>query len=192
MPSLDRSRLVYSLAGSLLGGDWTDPSLKAGLRRLSAASPLRVPKLIARLLQSFARKPDYYDLVAFLRADPGLNRAIARAADVPVGPKFLPTARPRAGAYSPTRRAGLRPPAMAEAPPPLREIAIPQLATEAALAEWFGISPPLLRWRADPAGRNRRHRPGPLRTYRYRWIPRRSGLPRLLEIPIGALKRMQR
>ncbi len=81
---------------------------------------------------------------------------------------------------------------MGEHPLRLADIAVPKLPTEAALATWFGVSPRILRSRADPAGRNRRHPPGPLRTYRHRWIPRRSGTPRLLEIPTGPLKQMQR
>ncbi|HZK82460.1 MAG TPA: reverse transcriptase family protein, partial [Humisphaera sp.] len=76
--------------------------------------------------------------------------------------------------------------------PSLSDVSIPNLPTEGALAKWFDLDLQILRWRADPAGRNRKHPPGPLRPYRYRWIPRREGLPRLLEIPKYALKQMQR
>jgi hypothetical protein len=81
---------------------------------------------------------------------------------------------------------------MSEPPVRLAGINLPKLATEAALAEWFGVDPQALRWGADPAGRNRKHPPGPMRTYRYRWIPRRDGPLRLLEIPKAVLKQTQR
>jgi hypothetical protein len=71
-------------------------------------------------------------------------------------------------------------------------IAIPKLVGEGDVARWLGIEPRQLRWLADIRGRNRKHPPGALRTYRYRWIPRRDRFPRLLEIPKLVLKRIQR
>ncbi len=81
---------------------------------------------------------------------------------------------------------------MREMPEALGGILIPLLPTEAALAEWLGIDLPHLQWQADVAGRNRRNAHDAMRAYRYRWIPRRSGPPRLLEIPKRTLKEMQR
>jgi hypothetical protein len=69
---------------------------------------------------------------------------------------------------------------------------VPELATPAALAEWLGLSLPELDWFADYQGRQARAPEGPLRHYTYRWLPKRSGTPRLLEIPKPRLKRLQR
>lgn len=177
MPSLDRPRFIYSLAGTLIAREWSPPAISETLRRVTQEHSFRAPKLVERILTAFTVKPEFAQLVAFLRADPGLARAMGRAAR---------TKAPR------SRSLRRRTPAMDEPPSGLSGISIPKLATEGALSRWFGIDPQCLRWRADPAGINRRHRPGPLRTYRYRWIPRREGLPRLLEIPKAALKQMQR
>ena len=177
MPPLDRSRFIYSLAGEWIGGDWSASAMKATFRGATMDWSFRAPKLIVRVRSLFAVKPDFNQLVALLQSDKGLARAIGCA-----------TVRNQPHKRSPS----LRRPTMDRPPIGLVGIDIPKLATEAALAEWFGIEPQSLRWRADPAGRNRKHPPGPMRTYRYRWIPRRNGPPRLLEIPKAVLKQMQR
>ncbi len=176
MSLLDSSRFIYSLAGELISRPWNAAALKTALRR-PPYRPLRIPKFIERLLAAFPAAPKFHDLVAFLRIDSGLTRALSR------GLAPLP-----AIASRPTRH--LR--KMDDPPVRLSGLAIPKLPTESALAEWFGIDSQRLRWLADVAGRNRKHRAGPLRTYRHRWIPRRNGPPRLLEIPRRALKLMQR
>ena len=173
----DRCRFIYSLAGTLIAGEWTAERLGATLRRVVAEHSVRWPKLAERVFAGFADKPQYDQLVAILRADSGLARAINRATN---------RKPPRLKGF-PRRLAK-----MDEPPPSLSDVSIPNLPTEGALAKWFDLDLQSLRWRADPAGRNRKHPPGPLRPYRYRWIPRREGLPRLLEIPKYALKQMQR
>ena len=174
MPSRDPTRFIYLLAGALISREWTAANLKAVLRQASADRPLRAPKFIEKILAKFPSAPSYNDLAAFLRADPSLTRAFSRAA-------LQASASPRP-----------RKPKMEDPPPRLTSINIPNLPTPAALAQCFGINIDRLLWRADVTGRNRKHPPGPLRTYRYRWIPRRNGPPRLLEIPKVALKQMQR
>jgi retron-type reverse transcriptase len=80
-----------------------------------------------------------------------------------------------------------------DAPPPrLGGIVIPEISTPAALAKFFCTSTQRLLWHADTTGRNRKHPPGPLRTYRYRWLPKPNAPPRLLEIPKRVLKEKQR
>jgi retron-type reverse transcriptase len=177
MPPLDRLRFIYPLAGEWIAGEWTVAAMKATLRRATVDWQIRAPKLVERVHPSFTEKPNFNQLVALLQSDPGLARAIGRAAV---------RERPR------KRSPSLRHPTMDKPPIGLAGIDIPKLATEGALAEWFGVDAQVLQWRADPAGRNRKHPPGPMRAYRYRWIPRRNGPPRLLEIPKAILKRMQR
>ena len=177
MPSLDRARFIYWLAGRLLAGEWTATAVREALKKAAADRAMRWPKLAERVFAAFAAKPAFRELVDRLGRDPGLLRAMGRAG-FPVSSGSL---------------ARLRlPPTMEEPPPGLRAVPIPPLATPTALAQWLAVDMAHLLWHADPTGRNRRHPPGPLRQYRYRWIPRRHGLPRLLEIPKAQLKRIQR
>jgi len=62
----------------------------------------------------------------------------------------------------------------------------------AALADRLELSSGQLAWLADVRGLERTVRQEKLRNYRYRWTPRRSGLPRLLEAPKMRLKEIQR
>jgi RNA-directed DNA polymerase len=169
MPPLDPLRFVYSLAGRLIAQPWTLPALKKSLRPSAFELPLRVPKLADRILEAYPSLPNYGELIAFLRTDNGLLRALARAS---LTSQLVPK--------------------LEQLPSALQNLGLPTLDSEAALAGWFGLDVHHLRWFADISGRNRSHRDGPLRTYRYRWIPRRQGLPRLLEIPKLAIKQMQR
>lgn len=169
MPLRDRTRLIYSLAGALVSRKWSLADLKLSFKQFSVDQPLRIPKFIDRIFARFPAAPPFCDLVAFLRADAGLTRAMFRAS------------------FSPARRRAMDTP-----PPLLQQIIIPKISTPAALAKWFRVSIERLLWRADITGRNRKHPPGPLRTYRYRWLPKPNAPPRLLEIPKRALKEMQR
>jgi RNA-directed DNA polymerase len=169
MPPLDPLRFIYSLAGRLIAQPWTLPILKRALRPSAFELPLRVPKLADRIFAAYPALPSYADLIASLRADIGLTRALIRAS---LTSQLAPKAE--------------------QLPSGLQNLGLPTLDSETALARWFGLDAHHLRWLADISGRNRKHRGGPLRTYRYRWIPRRQGLPRLLEIPKLALKQMQR
>ena len=81
---------------------------------------------------------------------------------------------------------------MGTPPARLGELSIRAIPTEAALATWLGLTDGQLRWYADLTGRNRKHAEGPLRTYRYRWVPKPGGRARLLEIPKPRLKQIQR
>jgi hypothetical protein len=69
---------------------------------------------------------------------------------------------------------------------------VPPLTTPAALAEWLGLSLRELDWFADRHGLEGSVPPGPLRHYTYRWVSKRSGGHRLLEIPKARLKALQR
>lgn len=60
------------------------------------------------------------------------------------------------------------------------------------LAEWLGLTCGELDWFSDCTGRLCHELEGPKQHYRYRWIPKRSGGLRLLEIPKARLKSIQR
>jgi RNA-directed DNA polymerase len=69
---------------------------------------------------------------------------------------------------------------------------IAQIGSVAALAERLELSSGQLEWLADVRGLERTVEHEKLRNYRYRWTPRRSGLPRLIEAPKARLKEIQR
>lgn len=69
---------------------------------------------------------------------------------------------------------------------------LPDIATPGKLAEWLEIAPGQLAWFADSQSRERRLPAGKLRHYHYRWIRKRHGESRLIEIPKFKLKQIQR
>ena len=69
---------------------------------------------------------------------------------------------------------------------------LPAITTAGALAAWLGVTSAELDWFADSQGRERRYPAGPLRHYRYCWIPKRHGEVRLGESPKPRLKSLQR
>jgi retron-type reverse transcriptase len=172
---LDRTRFLFTFAGACIGGEWTTAGLRAALGRAAANRPLRVPGLPKRLLSHFPQAPGYGPLLTFLVADAKLMRALERPVGRVLAKRLKRFVRPKM-----------------EAPPRhLGALVVPPLTTEAALAEWLGVDPGRLRWYADTTGRNRKHPPGPLRTYRHRWVAKPNGRSRLLEIPTFALKQIQ-
>jgi hypothetical protein len=68
----------------------------------------------------------------------------------------------------------------------------PRFRSPGHLAQWLGLSTGELDWFADLRGCESHAPDGPLRHYHYRWLPKRSGASRLLEIPKARLKAIQR
>ena len=68
---------------------------------------------------------------------------------------------------------------------------VPSLSTSAALAEWLGVALNELDWLADCQGRLATG-PAKLQHYTYRWLAKRTGKARLLEMPKQRLKAIQR
>jgi RNA-directed DNA polymerase len=79
-----------------------------------------------------------------------------------------------------------------EPSPAVHEWPIAAIGSVAALAERLELSGGQLAWLADVRGLERTVEQEKLRNYRYRWTPRRSGLPRLIEAPKARLKEIQR
>jgi RNA-directed DNA polymerase len=69
---------------------------------------------------------------------------------------------------------------------------LPAIATTGELADWLGVKLNELEWFADVRGRQPHLPEGPLRHYRYRWIKKRHGEVRLLEVPKPRLREVQR
>lgn len=89
------------------------------------------------------------------------------------------------------RRYCLTPPRAVEPPAWLAALALPPLATSADLAQWLKVTPGELAWYADQ-WRNDAPAPAALQHYRYRWIEKRSGGLRLIEMPKLRLRAIQR
>ncbi len=174
-----RERYFKNLAAAFLAGDWNLASLHANTRQATGRPFRAVPSFVKRTIARFPARPTYEQLCSFLEAD---DRATRR---------HTPSQDEDDGRY-PIRKMFFALPVMCSPPVAAGPVQLPQLATEAALAEWLGITPGRLRWYADVTGRNRKHPPGPLRSYRYRWVAKSRMRSRLLEIPVPALKRIQR
>ena len=86
----------------------------------------------------------------------------------------------------------LPPPRMAPPPLGLERCAFPDLPTTGRIAEWLQLDPSQLDWFADIQGRNPDAVDERLRHYTYRWVAKRSGGYRLLEIPKMRLRQLQR
>jgi len=72
----------------------------------------------------------------------------------------------------------------------LAELALPELLTVGDLAAWLNEPVGALRWFADQ-WRIARDEESRLQHYHYRWVPKRSGGLRLIEIPKERLRRIQ-
>ena len=82
---------------------------------------------------------------------------------------------------------GLFTPAMGRMPWP-----VPALDTPADLAAMLDLHMGELAWLGDCRGLERRATETRLQNYRYRWLPRTGGPPRLIEQPKRLLKETQR
>jgi hypothetical protein len=171
MSQFTRKGFTENLAAAFFAHDWTARDLRTAASRATGKRYSWASGLVKRLIAAFPEKPAFPELLKFLYADRGFNR-VCRTID------------------SNYDRFPIR--TLFSLPRPSWAQGLPDLPTTTALASWLKISPGWLDWLADPSGRNRLHPKGPLRTYRYRWVLKRSGAARLLEIPTPLLKRTQR
>jgi RNA-directed DNA polymerase len=81
---------------------------------------------------------------------------------------------------------------MRPAPGPPSAWTVPSISTTGELIDWLGINAHELDWFADCRNCQRNLPDGRLRHYRYRWLAKRRGQPRLLEIPKPRLRELQR
>lgn len=177
-PPKAAAAVARALARAFLAGG-RDP---AGLRERATKTlgrpwPWLVP-LCLRLHFEYARAltpPACDELVAWILKAPEFLAAFAS----PDGP-------PAVRAHYPWH------PQMAPRPPALAGLALPALATPGELADWLGLSPEQLDWFANP-GQWRHPAAAPrLEHYRYRWLTKADGSPRLIEAPKEQLRAIQR
>ncbi len=168
-----RRALAEELADAFLDGPW------------------RAEALAERGSGSLDRWPDWMDALAFAAAAFDRTAPVDRRADlVRLIEAFL---RDRvAGAdsdrQSPQILRHLRP----QRPALVHDWPVARIQSVASLAERLELSAGQLAWLADVRGIERTVDREQLRNYRYRWMPRRSGLPRLIEAPKARLKEIQR
>ncbi|HEY1187642.1 MAG TPA: reverse transcriptase family protein [Gemmata sp.] len=175
-----QTRFVQNLAAGLLAGTWTVAGLRDAMHRATGKRFGWAPSLARRLCTAHPTPPPFDVLLTFLAGDHKLAVALAALARAPNPADRFP------------RWHLFVPPAPPPLPRPEWANALPDLPNEPALADWLGVSLGRLLWLADPKGRNTGHRPGAVRTYRSRWVPKPKGRPRLLEIPAPALMQAQR
>ncbi len=168
--------LAAALAGALLDGaltddGWTRPAMVARTARVLGRERVWLRALADEVLRAHPRPP--------VDAPRALALLVARSAALARGTaRGVP--RPRVHPVPPAR--------MAERVP----WDVPRLDGVRDVAELLDLDVEHLLWYADPAGLQRRAPEGPLHHYRYRWLTKRSGAPRLLEAPRPRLRALQR
>ncbi len=170
-----RATLAKALAAALLAGPWDPAALVGRAREALDREPPWLGWLAGEAGAAFSRRPGAPDLAAFVVA--ALDRVPAgEHPDAPRVPHWV----------------------LAEPPVPLHPAGprqpwpVPRIDDVAALAALLGLELGQLDWLADVKGLERRVRADRLRNYRYLWLARAGGPPRLLERPKARLKAAQR
>ncbi|WP_229503014.1 reverse transcriptase family protein [Pseudoduganella guangdongensis] len=180
---------VLALADTMLASDGSMAALVAACHRVFAAPQPWAPRICAALIEHTGENFHYFSRHELAdRLWQLLGRATSDA-DVDVD-DFVALAAPPFIALPPVRRYCIDLPQRPPAPGWLAALALPELATVGDLAAWLGEPVAALDWFADqwrldgPAQT-------PLQHYHYRWVPKRSGGWRLIEIPKERLRRLQ-
>lgn len=156
-------------------GSWEQQALEDRLRRSFDSYPLPFKKLAARLRFQFEKPPIAIKVLAACLLDEPLLADYWQSANRPPQGNIL-----------------LDSPVMGSKPDSLFTFPLPQLATTRDLAVWMGLFPWELRVLADCKGLQADNSEPGKHHYRYRWVNKRSGGQRLLEIPKSKLKQAQR
>ncbi|HEX3656370.1 MAG TPA: reverse transcriptase domain-containing protein [Pirellulales bacterium] len=170
--------IAYQLAAVLLGGSWQIDDLVERGGELFEKRPRWLRPLAGRIAETFGRlpRPRIAVLAAFIASDAGFQRYEQYWRGWPLEISNWP----------------LRPAAMSPCAGRPATWNVPTLPTPGALAQWLETTPRQLDWFADRQGRERDLPAGPLRHYHYRWVPKRAGGVRLIEIPKSRLRAIQR
>jgi hypothetical protein len=165
----DPKTLASALAGALLDGPWTPAPMAARAEEVVGGRPPWLFRLVGTVRRKFRKAPhgSAEALAGFL------EYALKTRLDLHRWPSPY--------------RFSLGHPKMGP-----RRWPVPALPTAGDLAAFLGLDPALLDALADRKGLGRFARDEPLRSYRYRWFPKRSGGCRLLEVPKPRLREVQR
>ncbi len=166
---------VLALADTLLASDRSLGSLVAACGRVFDMSPLWVPQVCAQLIERTGDNFHYFNrheiadiLLQLLQNDD----------------------EPDSMALPEVRRYCIDPPIRPPQAAWIAALSLPQLPTVGALAGWLEEPVGALAWFADQ-WRLADDQQSPLQHYHYRWVPKRSGGLRLIEIPKARLSRLQ-
>jgi RNA-directed DNA polymerase len=166
----DKSTLALALASALLDGDWSPRSISRQARKVLGSRPKWLRKILRRIGEQFPLAP--------LGGRDELAAALLRSGLSSHDDEYRPIS-PRRYSLEPTRMGSRRWP-------------VPRLSTVGDLAGFLEVDLSLLERLADRKGLGRIVRDEPLRNYRYRWFPKKSGGCRLLEVPKPRLRAAQR
>ena len=173
-----REFAAWRLAGIFIASDWTPQGMAAAVREaLGPERPRKwLPLLIAEVIEE---SPTPYA--------PSPNDSEATDSGIAVLSPVL------SGSKENPALETFHEPMPVFAPiPAFREMGLPQLANSAELAHWLNLSPRYLDWFADVEGYRGAAETESTRHYTYRWVPKRTGPPRLIEAPKQLLKGLQR
>lgn len=159
-----RKRLAGPLASAFLAGAWTESAMTR--RGRAVVAERWVARLVREVLAAYARPP---------RDRP---RELVAYVDIVLEEFDRSTQAPRRSFLHESAMLGSRWP-------------VPIIHSAGDLAEWLELPVGELEWFADVRGYARASA-GALLHYRYTWMPRRSGPPRLIEVPKPRLKAIQR
>jgi hypothetical protein len=164
-----RQEIARALAVAYLAGSWdVRTMLDRAVDTLDGAEPLWLAPVGAQVVRAFPRPPRAPDELA-----QAIHAALLRSkADSDEPPRI--------------RHRYWLDPAMGRMRWP-----VPEIPSPGDLAAFLALEPGELLWLADPHRLERTASPT-LRNYRYASVPRRSGLPRVLEQPKPRLKALQR
>lgn len=160
--------VARNLAAALLAVEWEEASIDRALVEFLGRAKRRRGKLARRLLKAFAFAPAPLRLAEFLLE----TRLFSRPKSIELKVTLS------APIFSPAPR--------------FVSLAAPKITTPRELSDWLGLAPTQLDWFADARRMQAKTGDGALRHYRYRFIPKRDGPPRLIESPKQRLKEIQR
>ena len=172
-----KERIARKLAAALLAGAWTHEALLGRTaailgRETREAQQGLVTELIENAPAAYPPSPDWL-AAFFLRSDRFKEAAGPKSkAATKLDPVLTPAR------FAPIER--------------FAELAVPRLATPGELATWLDISIDWLDWLADSRRQHGRTAIPLLQNYRYAFAAKKSGPPRLIEIPKPRLKAIQR
>jgi hypothetical protein len=166
---------IRILALSIIRSDWNRQALTDRIQR-SLEGTVDPRRLAARLIFHFDtdQPPAQKRLISFLKADDELRRHFDQQGEIQK-PNIL-----------------LDPQIMGRPSDKMVTFPLPSLPTVKDLQLWLGLFDHELTWFADSQRRQCKVTKSKLHHYRYQWIEKRSGPPRLIEIPKPRLKVLQR
>jgi len=174
----DKTWIAHCLTSCFLDCDWSAGGMEASA--LSALGMKTAPQWLRNLVAeimveaSTPYAPSEGKLVRLIRQSRALHALAVSEEDIPDIEAIV------------TPVPGFRP------TPAFRGTGVPRLATLHELSEWLNLPVPQIEWLADAEGYRAVAASESTRHYRYTWMPKKSGPPRLIEAPKPLLKGMQR